>query len=311
MLLNAIRICCILAIVPLCGCRDKVFYSDKRAMMGTFVEVACSDREALDIVFTEIGRIEGLLSKYKEDSEIFILNSSGEIKASSDTFYILQKAREFWEESGKAFDITVGPLMDIWGFTDKEYRIPAEEEIAQALALAGSDKIIFNPDGNVVKLKVPGMKIDLGAIAKGYAVDRAVEKLREHRISNCLINLGGQVYCMGDKSGRPWSVGVRDPRGNGFINQVSLRDQSIATSGDYEQYFIKEDRRYPHILDPRTGYPADSGIVAVTVISPSGLLTDSLATAIFVLGKEKGMELLKKFPQAEARIIEKKDVRYN
>ncbi|MFH1889113.1 MAG: FAD:protein FMN transferase [Candidatus Omnitrophota bacterium] len=295
--------CILIFTLFLCGCQDKTLHKDTRAMMGTFVEVTSADKEAPGIVFDEIRRIENLLSKYKEDSEISRLNRFGEQKVSPDTFYILQKAKELWQESGGAFDVTVGPLMDIWGFTDKNYRVPGKAEIEQALILVGSDKIIFNPDDYVVKLKFRGMKLDLGAIAKGYAADRAVKKLKERGIKSCLINLGGQVYCLGDKSGKPWNIAVKDPRGADFVDYLKLQDISAATSGDYEQYFVEKDKRYSHILDPRTGFPADSGVLSVTVVAASGLITDSLATSIFVLGKEEGMRLANKFPDVKVKII--------
>lgn len=292
----------------LCGCQNKTLHRDTQVMMGTFIEVISPDKNAAGIVFSEIKRVENLLSRYKEDSEIARLNKSGKLRVSPDTFYILEQAKAFWQASGGAFDITVGPLADLWGFTDKKYHLPKKEEIRKALILVGSDKIIFNVEDNVVKFRLPGMKIDLGAIAKGYAVDCAARKLKEQGMRSCLINAGGQIYCLGDKFGRPWRVAVRSPRGKDFIDYLELKDQSVATSGDYEQYFIKGNKRYAHILNPMNGYPANSGIVSVTVIAPSGLTADCLATSIFVLGKEKGTELAKKFTDVQVEIIEEKDV---
>jgi thiamine biosynthesis lipoprotein len=194
--------------------------------------------------------------------------------------------------------------MDTWGFSDKKYYLPNNEEIRHALSKVGFDKIIFNIDNNVVEFKIPGMKIDLGAIAKGYAVDCAVRKLKEHRIKSCLINAGGQIYCLGDKFGRPWNVAVRGARNNGFRDYLKLKDEAVATSGDYEQYFMHKGKRYAHIFNPKTGYPADSGIVSVTVIAPDGLTADALATSIFILGKDKGLKLAKRFKDVRVEIIE-------
>jgi len=295
----------------LCGCQNKTLHRDTQVMMGTFVEVISPYKEAPNIVFSEIKRVENLLSKYKEDSDIAKLNKIGKLKVSPETFYVLQKAKEFWQASDGVLDITVGPLLDLWGFSDKKYYLPKDEEIKQALSKVGFDKIIFNIDDNVVEFKIPGMKIDLGAIAKGYAVDCAVKKLKERRIKSCLINAGGQVYGLGDKFGKPWQIAIKDPRGKDFLGFLELKNKSVATSGDYEQYFIKGNARYSHILNPKTGYPANSGIVSVTVIAPDGLTADCLATAIFVLGKEKGKALLKRFPDAEVKILEEKDVQNN
>ena len=327
------------------GCQSPHLYKDIQVMMGTFVEVVSPYKEAPSIVFDEIKRVENLLSKYKEDSDVAKLNKLGELKVSPDTFYVLQKAKEFWQASDGEFDITVGPLMDLWGFTDKKYRLPKKEEIEKTLKVVGFDKIIFNLvvqesikhfpiplrkslkaiadhayggsrqrregdflDDNVVKFKLSGMKIDLGGIAKGYAVDCAVKRLKEHGIKSCLINAGGQIYCLGDKFGKPWNIAVRGPRNKGFWGYLKLKDKAVATSGDYEQYFLKGNKRYSHILNPKTGYPANSGVISVTVIAPNGLTADALTTSIFVLGKDKGSTLAKKFTDVKVEIIEEKDV---
>jgi len=194
--------------------------------------------------------------------------------------------------------------MDLWGFTDWQFSLPAREKIKSALKLAGSDKIILHDNDNVIQFKLPGMKIDLGGIAKGYAVDCAVTKLKEAGIKNCLINAGGQIYCLGDNLGRPWKVAIKGPRGRNFLVYLKLRNKAVSTSGDYEQYFIKNNTRFSHIFNPKTGYPADSKIISVTIIADSGLIADALSTAVFVLGKEKGEILIKQFKGAEGKITE-------
>jgi len=302
---------CLLSAVFLCGCQSKPVYRDTRLLMGTFVEVVSASPDAPDVVFTEIKRIEGLLSKYKPDSEISKLNRLGNLKLSQETYYILKKSGEFWRLSDGAFDITVGPLLDLWGFSSKHYRLPAREKVRNTLALVGFDKIVFDDADKGVKFKVRGMKIDLGAIAKGYAVDCAVSKLKEKGIHSCLINAGGQVYCLGDHFGRPWNIAIQSPRGNSITQYMKIEDRAISTSGDYEQYFIKFKRRYNHIFDPKTGYPADSGVVSVTVVAPDGLTADALSTAIFILGKKKGQDLAQKFPGVNTVVFEKKDVQDN
>jgi thiamine biosynthesis lipoprotein len=148
------------------------------------------------------------------------------------------------------------------------------------------------------------MSIDLGAVAKGYALDCAADRLRKAGINSCLINTGGQVYCLGSKFGRPWKVAIMDPSGKSFAGYLDLKDRSVSTSGNYEQFFILDNKRYAHILNPKTGSPADTGVSTVTVVAPSGLTADALSTAIFVLGKEKGEALAKKFPDVEVRIID-------
>jgi len=283
--------------------QNKPLYKDTRVMMGTFVEVVSSDKRAAEIVFNEIYRIEELLSKYKENSEISKLNSAGQLKVSPETFYILEKSKEFWKDSSGAFDVTVGPLMDLWGFSEKKFRVPAEAEIAHIKQKVGMDKIVLNKQDSVVKFKIPGMVIDLGAIAKGFALDCSVKRLKESGINSCLINAGGQVYCLGKNNGRPWKVAIKDPRGNKLIADLDLEDKSVSTSGDYEQYFVKDGRSFCHILNPKTGYPVDSGVISITIEASDGLTADALSTSVFVLGKDEGSEFLKKYPDARSRII--------
>jgi thiamine biosynthesis lipoprotein len=294
-------------VLGLCGCQGKQLYTDNRVMMGTIIEVTSPDKEAAGIVFGEVERIENLFSKYKPESEVSKLNNTGKLKASPETFYIIKKAKEFWRQTDGAFDITVAPLVDLWGFTDKNYNLPKDEEIKNILSCIGSDKIILQDEDNVVKFSFPGIKIDLGAIAKGYALDCAAKRLKEKGINSCLINAGGQVYCLGRKFGRPWKIAIKDPRGGKFKGYLELADKSVATSGDYEQFFLKNNKRYAHILNPKTGYPADAQVLSVTVIAADGLTADALSTAIFVLGKEKGQELAKKFPEVEVRITDVQD----
>ncbi len=290
----------------LCGCQNQQLYKDSQVMMGTFVEVTSPDKEAAGIVFSEIKRIEGLLSKYNPDSEVSRLNKSGRLTVSPDTFYIIKKSKAFWQVTDGAFDITVAPLVDLWGFTEKSFHKPDDAQIKKALGFVGSDKIILTENNNVVEFMLSGMKIDLGAIAKGYALDCAVKKLRAAGINSCLINAGGQVYALGDKFGRPWRIAVKDPRSSGINGSLELKDKSAATSGDYEQFFLKGNKRYGHILNPKTGYPADSRVISVTVIAPDGLTADALSTAIFVLGKAGGEALARKFKDTEVKITEEK-----
>jgi FAD:protein FMN transferase len=277
-------------------------YRDNRILMGTFWEVVSPSQEAGKIIFAETSRIEQLLSKYIAESEISRLNRLGKLKVSPDTFYIIKKSKEFYQLSQGAFDITIGPLVDLWSFTDQIHRVPSDDEIKAALKLVGSDKIILHEFDNVVEFKLPGMKIDLGAIAKGFALDCAVKKLKENKINSCLINAGGQVYALGDKSGQPWEVAVRGAAKSEIVGVLRLRNQSVSTSADYEQFFAKDGKRYGHILDPKTGYSAESGITSVTIIADNGLDADALSTGVFVLGRESAEGLLSKFPSAKIKI---------
>jgi thiamine biosynthesis lipoprotein len=285
------------------GCQSQHLYKNTQVLMGTFVEVISPYKEASHIVFSEIQRIENLLSKYKSESEIAKLNKEGILKASPETYYIIKESVEFYKITQGAFDITVGPLLDLWGFTQKQYRVPCEAEIKEALKKVGSDKIIFNATDNMVKFKVPGMKLDLGGIAKGFALDCAVEKLRAVNIDSCLINAGGQVYALGKKFTKPWKIAIKNPNKAGITDILELENESASTSADYEQHFIDKGRKYGHIINPKTGYPIDSDIASVTVIAHSGLTADTLSTAIFILGEKEGIKLKKIFSYFRVKII--------
>jgi FAD:protein FMN transferase len=302
---NLFVICVLGFVISLSGCRPAQLHRETQVLMGTYVEVISPDPRAPAIVFSEISRIEGMLSKYRPESEVSRLNKNGQVKASPEMFYIMEKSVGFWELSAGAFDVTVGPLMDLWGFTKKEFRRPSDGEIQEVLKIIGSNKIILNKQDYVVKFMLPGMRIDLGAIAKGFAVDCAVRKLKDAGISSCLINAGGQIYGLGEKSGRPWRVAIRSPRAEGIAGYLEIKDQAVSTSGDYEQYFEKDKHRFSHIMNPHTGYPEDSKIISATVIAADGLTADALSTSIAVLGKDKGLALGKKFPGVSIKLIEK------
>lgn len=281
------------------GCKAHALYTDNRLLMGTIVEVTSPDKRAAEIVFDEIARIEKLLSVFDPGSDISRLNRSGSVKASPETFFIVKRSIEFCHASGGAFDITVGPLVEAWGFKNNDFRQPPDTEISGILEKVGCDKIILIETDNVLQFKLPGVKINLGGIGKGFALDRAAIVLKKQKIHSCLINSGGQVYAVGDCFGKPWKIGIRGPRGEGIIRLFALKDGSVSTSADDQRFFIIGGRRYGHILDPRTGYPAQSGLISASVVASDGVTADALSTAVVVLGLKKGQELLQKFPGAE------------
>lgn len=302
-------ICCLL-LTALFGCQRKnVLYKDAQVMMGTFVEVISPEKKAAPIVFQEIKRVDNLLSKYKPESDISRINRFGKLRVSADTMYVLRRAKEFYLLSDGAFDISVGPLIDLWGFTERKYHLPNKEEIRKVLGVVGFDKIILNDGDNMIEFSVRGMKIDLGGIAKGYAVDCAVRKLVEAGVRDCLINAGGQIHCLGDRFKKPWRIAINNPRVEGLVETLLLRDKAVSTSGDYQQFFIKNKKRYSHILNPKTGESVNNGIASVTVIAQDGLTADAISTSIFVMGKKRWEALSKRYPDVRVKIIEEKDVR--
>jgi thiamine biosynthesis lipoprotein len=287
-------------------------------MMGTFVQISCASgksvlaEQGINLAFQEIRRIESVFSNFLPESDIFRINNAREgfIPVKKETIELISKAKAFYENTDGAFDITVAPLLKTWGFYNKEQRhrlIPASE-IKNNLVLIGSDKILIDESENKVGFKVPGMAIDLGGIVPGYAVDRARDILVENGIKNALINLGGDIYCLGSgRTPQGWKVGIQHPLKSGeIIATLSLRDRAVTTSGSYENFIEIEQRRFSHIIDPRTGYPVDNGLLSVTVVADDCMTADALATAVFVLGSLKGEILLKSF-KAEAFMISQAD----
>ena len=194
-------------------------------------------------------------------------------------------------------------MIELWGFNSEEKRVPDKTEIEKILSLVDyrNVDIVREKTGTVVKLLKPGMKIDLGAIAKGYVVDRMAAVLKSGGITRAIVNAGGDIYALGNPAGKSgWEIGIRDPRNyNGIIDVIKVKNKAVATSGDYEKFFFKNGKRYSHIIDPRSGMPA-GGLVSVTVIAETSLEADALATTLFVLGKEQGEKLIGKLENVEA-----------
>jgi len=236
-------------------------------------------KNAIKQVFQEMKRIDTLDAPY--------INSG---RYSDDVLYLIKKGVDIGYETRGAFDISVGALMKVWGRFEKPI-LPLPEEIKDALLHTGFKKIKIKGDSLILP---QGLLIDPGGIAKGYAIDKGIEILRENGIRSSLINAGGDIGITGPKPfRRKWKVGIRNPRGEGIVGFVEMERGFIATSGDYERYFILNGKRYCHILNPATGYPA-SGAVSATVIAPTGLLADVYSTAAFVFG-EKGIKFLQDF----------------
>ncbi|MFH1202333.1 MAG: FAD:protein FMN transferase [Candidatus Omnitrophota bacterium] len=294
------------------GCQNKPLYKETQLHLGTFVEVTSSNKSASRIVFAHIKELETIFNKFDPQSEVSRLNKLGALKVSNELIKIIERAKYFHQISNGAFDITVSPLVDLWKHAIKTKELPSESQINKAKNLIGMDNISIDRNDYVIKFTKKGLNIDLGAIAKGYAVDEAIEELKKSGINDALINAGGQIYCLGTNNGRPWNIGIQDPRDSSkILGYLKLVDRAVATSGNYQQYFILNHRHYSHIIDPRTGYPADNKIASVTVIAPDGTTADALSTAIFVLGKVRGETLAKKFKDIEVQIKTTDDVQNN
>jgi thiamine biosynthesis lipoprotein len=274
-------------------------------IMGTMVEITVipPHDEAIKAAFEEIQKVDTLMSIYKENSEISILNREGKNHLSIETLQVIREAINFSKITGGAFDITCKPLINLWKKAKKEKVIPSPEETKKALSLVGYEKILL--EGEMARFKQKGMQIDLGGIAKGYAVDRAIEALRKNGIRRALINAGGDLYALGNGPGdEKWKVGIQDPREEGkLLGIIKVKDVGVATSGDYRRYFTIEGKRFSHIVNPKTGQTVQDVPMSVTVIAPDATTTDALATGIFVLGPQAGMKLIDSLPQVEGMIV--------
>jgi thiamine biosynthesis lipoprotein len=266
-------------------------------------------RLALYAVQRELKRLERLLSRFDPKSEISGINRAaglGRIKICHETYALLSKVLEISRLSGGAFDITVGPLVSLWDFKHATC-VPEESAIQKALSLVGLSGLKLDEDSLTAALLKPGQMIDLGGVGKGYASDRAMDIFRSRGITSAFTNIGGNVSTLGFKpDGTAWQVGIRHPRQEDrLIGAVGVSDRSVVTSGDYERFFIdRQGVRRHHLLDPLTGYPAESGLVSATVIHESAMMADALSTAVFVSGMEKGLRLLEKIPSAQAVLVD-------
>lgn len=266
-------------------------------LMGTEVEVIAlypsvsECRNHLFAAFREIERVEALLSSHRDDSDISRINRNAggrPVKISGETLAILKRAQGYAAKLDGLFDVTVGPVIEAWGFnTDREIAIPSKAVLAQSLALVDYRRLRLNSADTTAALHTPGMRIDLGGIAKGYAIDRAKAVLEERGVMSFLINAGGDIYARGVKEGgKLWTVGIKHPRRlTELLAVFKLRDFAVATSGDYERYADIDGKRYHHIINPKTGYPADL-CQSVTVLAPTAEEADVWATYLFIIGPD-------------------------
>jgi thiamine biosynthesis lipoprotein len=242
-----------------------------------------------DDVDKELVRIDSLLNRYSEKSLVSELNRSLRVRAPQDIVYLFGLSDSISRLTDGLFDISVAPLVQLWGFYRKELKIPDTAQIVQTKELVDFERIAIRNDS----ISIPqGMIIDLGGIAQGYAADRVAGILREHRVTSALINVGGEIVAIGRSlKGRPWRIGIRHPRAEGIIETVELEDRALSTSGDYEKYFMINNRRYPHIINPKTGFPALE-FVSITVFAEKAALADAIATATAIMGPVNGLKFL-------------------
>jgi len=285
--------------------------SELRLSAWTANEPAATD--AFDAVFTEFDRLDGLMSVWKPGSEIVRLNEAAgdhPVAAGADLRRILQIAAQISEWTGGKFDVTFGVLSGLWKFDhDQDNRVPDMNAVRRLMPLIDYRSIVVDDAAGTAFLEKKGMRAHLGGIGKGYAIDRGIEILHARGFNDFMIQAGGDLYVSGLKDGRPWRLGIQDPRGPGGTSfaTIDLTNATFSTSGDYERSFVKDGRRYHHIIDPATGEPSQAGCRSVTIITGSAVMADGLSTGVFLLGPEKGMALVQRLPGVDAVIVTSKN----
>ena len=286
-----------------------------RYIMGTSMQVqaiggdAAARNDAIEEAFAAITEVDRLMSNYRNDSELSAINrgaGSGPVRASDPMLSVLEAAQVVSARSGGAFDVTVGPLVKLWGFFDKKPHLPTPAELAAMRSLVGYKMLIIDPASRSVRLERAGMEIDLGGIAKGFAVELAAGALKRRGLSG-LIDAGGNQYLVGLPPGKPyWTMGVRDPlKTDGLLGTLDVKGGSVSTSAGYANFLTVGGKRYGHILDPRTLQPSENAL-SVTIVSPDGTLADAVTKAAFVLGPVEGLRVIESFPNMSGLIAYRK-----
>ncbi len=268
-------------------------YSTEFFSMDTVITVSAYGKkadEALSAAEKESNRLNDLLSVNGPESEINRLNADGSAVLSEESINIINTAVDLYYMTDGAFDITIYPIVDLWGFYTGEHYVPKDSELSELLKNTGCEKLVI--EGSVVSFELPDMAIDLGGIAKGYASDKVAETVRSCGVKSAIMSFGGNVYAVGGRpDGSRWRVAIQDPADNSaYAGILELYDQVAITSGGYQRFFEQDGVRYHHIIDPDTGRPADNGVTSVTIVCDSGILADGLSTALFVMGYDKAVE---------------------
>jgi thiamine biosynthesis lipoprotein len=298
-------------------------------MLSTVITIKAYGKnaeKAIDAAMDRIQEIEDTMSAYTKGSDIWNVNHSKPntaVKIGDNTFQVVKRGLYYSQLTGGNFDISIKPLGDLWAIGSESPKVPEESEIQQAINKIGYEKIQLNEDEHSVKLLQEGSGIDLGGIAKGYAADEVIRVLKEHGIKSAYADLGGNVIVLGKKKislmqyiraaikgdkqsmQTDWRIGIQNPaEGRGILMAVvNVSDKAIVTSGPYERNFKKDGKIYHHILNPFTGYPASSGLISATIIAENSMDADALSTSLFLLGEEKGLQLIESQPGIEAMII--------
>ena len=309
--INRSMVCALLlCLLPFLQARAE-WFSETASKMGTRVEVrlwhedAGQARALIEASMAEIDRIERSMSTYIAASELSAVNAGAAeqpVAVSRELFALVERALELSAQTDGAFDITYDSIGRLYDYRSGVY--PDAQQIESGLPTIDYRHVILDADNLTIRFSRPGVRINLGGIAKGYAVESVIRQLREAGVQSALASAGGDTRLLGDRGNGPWIIGVRDPDDqDGLVTKLALEDEAISTSGDYERFFIEDGVRYHHILNPATGKSAGQ-VRSVTVIGPDATLTDGLSTSVFVLGPEAGLALIESLDGYEAMIID-------
>ncbi|NFK79592.1 FAD:protein FMN transferase [Clostridium botulinum] len=309
-----ILLLCIYLPLVFVGCNSKPEepVSRETYLMGTIINIKAYGKNADKAVQSSVDKISDIENKMSLNiptSEVNKINKNAGIapvKVSKNTFDVIKASLIYSEKSKGSFDITVEPLVSLWGIGTDKARIPSKDEISNALKLINYKDVIINEKESTVMLKRKGQAIDLGAIAKGYTADELKKVLLNYNVSSAFLSLGGNVYVLGNKPDKtPWKIGVQnplEPRGD-YLGIVSVSDKSVVTSGNYERFFERNGKRYHHIFDTKTGYPAEKGLISVSIISDKSIDGDALSTSVYTLGLDEGKKLIESLKGVEAIFV--------
>ncbi|MBU3170530.1 FAD:protein FMN transferase [Clostridium estertheticum] len=304
----------VLILIFITGNNKKSYIVREFYSLGTSNQLKAYGKKATKAIeesIIKVCEIDNKMSVFKNDSEISKISINAGNKpqiVSKDTYYVIQKAIKYCKLSEGAFDITIGPIVALWGIGKEGQQIPSGNEIKEKLKIVNYKDIIIDKNDRSIFLKNKKQEIDVGGIAKGYAADEVKNVMIKNGIKSALINLGGNILTLGTKiDGTPWSVGIQDPfktRGE-FALTISVINKSVVTSGNYERYFEVEGKRFHHIINPSTGYPSESDIVGATIISDNSIDGDGLSTGVYIMGVEKSIKLIEEIEGVDAILITK------
>jgi FAD:protein FMN transferase len=291
--------------------REGAWLAREQAIMGTAirVELWSEDRAngeaAIAAVMQEMHRIDAAMSPFKPDSELSRINREAAqrpVSLTQEMFTLIQRSLAFSRMSDGAFDITFASVGQLYDYRERVK--PSDAQLAAARSAIGYQNLVLDPQACTVQFAHAGMRIDLGGFAKGYAVDNGAALLRRHGIAHGIVTAGGDTHIVGDRRGRPWAIGIRDPRRAGeVVAMLPLEDTALSTSGDYERFFESDGERFHHVIDPKTG-KSPAHVQSVTVIAPDGLTTEAFSKCVFVMGVEKGLQFIESKPGVDAVVVD-------